>query len=107
MGSRGSVIPMFLEQRKRGKVTVTDSRMTRFWLTLGQGVRFVVGCLELACIGGEIFVPENSQHAADRHGASRSLRAAKWECIGIRLREKKLHEVLVSEDEARQHAGSG
>ncbi len=57
VGSRGSVIPMFLEQRKRGKVTVTDSRMTRFWLTLEQGVRFVVKCVE-QMHGGEIFIPK-------------------------------------------------
>src|SRR3954449_79561 len=46
VGSRGSVIPVFLEQRKRGKVTITDARMTRFWLTLEQGVRFVVSSIE-------------------------------------------------------------
>src|SRR6476659_6995527 len=42
VGSRGSVVPIFLEQSKRGKITVTDPRMTRFWITLEQGVRFVV-----------------------------------------------------------------
>jgi UDP-N-acetylglucosamine 4,6-dehydratase len=45
VGSRGSVIPIFLEQRRRGKITITDSRMTRFWLTLDHGVRFVIRCL--------------------------------------------------------------
>src|SRR6478735_12623325 len=44
VGSRGSVIPVFMEQRKRGKITLTDSRMTRFWITLDQGVRFVIRC---------------------------------------------------------------
>src|ERR1700716_1616768 len=43
VGSRGSVIPVFLEQRRRGRITLTDPRMTRFWLTLEQGGRFVVG----------------------------------------------------------------
>src|SRR5689334_9501211 len=57
VGSRGSVIPVFQEQRKRGKITVTDPRMTRFWITLEQGVRFVVQCLE-QMHGGEIFVPK-------------------------------------------------
>ena len=57
VGSRGSVIPVFLEQRKRGKITITDSRMTRFWLTLEHGVRFVVSCIE-QMHGGEIFVPK-------------------------------------------------
>ena len=42
VGSRGSVIPIFLEQRRRGKITITDPRMTRFWLTLEQGVKFVI-----------------------------------------------------------------
>ena len=57
VGSRGSVIPIFQEQRKSGKITVTDPRMTRFWLTLEQGVSFVVRCLE-EMHGGEIFVPK-------------------------------------------------
>src|SRR5215468_5881119 len=57
VGSRGSVVPIFLEQRKSGKVTVTDPRMTRFWITLEQGVRFVVNCIE-NMHGGEIFVPK-------------------------------------------------
>ena len=42
VGSRGSVVPLFLEQRRTGKVTITDERMTRFWITLEQGVRFVI-----------------------------------------------------------------
>src|SRR5207237_223711 len=54
VGSRGSVIPIFLEQRKRGKVTVTDPRMTRFWITLEQGARVVVACLERVH-AGQIF----------------------------------------------------
>ncbi|NIN68693.1 MAG: polysaccharide biosynthesis protein, partial [Anaerolineae bacterium] len=44
VGSRGSVIPLFLEQRKEGKVTVTDPEMTRFWIPIEQGVRFVLRC---------------------------------------------------------------
>jgi len=57
VGSRGSVIPLFLEQRRRGKLTVTDERMTRFWITLEQGVDFVIRCVE-STHGGEIFVPK-------------------------------------------------
>ena len=57
VGSRGSVIPLFLEQRRTGRVTVTDPRMTRFWLTLEQGVRFVIRCVE-QMYGGEVFVPK-------------------------------------------------
>src|ERR1700688_1882390 len=57
VGRRGSVIPVFMEQRKRGRLTLTDPRMTRFWLTLEHGVRFVIGAIEQTH-GGEIFVPK-------------------------------------------------
>lgn len=98
VGSRGSVIPMFLEQRKRGKVTITDPRMTRFWITLERGVRFVVRCLE-QMRGGEIFVPKiPSMKLIDM--AETLAPGCEMECIGIRSGEK-LHEVLLSEDEAR------
>ncbi len=98
VGSRGSVIPMFLEQRKRGKVTVTDPRMTRFWITLEQGVRFVVRCIE-QMHGGEIFVPKiPSMKLVEM--AEAVAPGCEVEYVGIRPGEK-LHEVLVSEDEAR------
>jgi UDP-N-acetylglucosamine 4,6-dehydratase len=98
VGSRGSVIPVFMEQRKRGKITITDSRMTRFWLTLEHGVRLVVGCIE-QMHGGEIFVPKiPSMRLTDM--AETIAPGCEVECIGIRPGEK-LHEVLVSEDEAR------
>jgi UDP-N-acetylglucosamine 4,6-dehydratase len=98
VGSRGSVIPLFREQRASGKITVTDPRMTRFWLTLQQGVRFVIGCIE-KMHGGEVFVPKiPSMNIMDL------CTAIAPECtvdnIGIRSGEK-LHEVLLSEDEAR------
>ena len=57
VGSRGSVIPLFREQRKSGKVTITDPRMTRFWITLEQGVRFVLNSIE-TMVGGEVLVPK-------------------------------------------------
>jgi UDP-N-acetylglucosamine 4,6-dehydratase (inverting) len=57
VGSRGSVIPLFLEQRNSGKITITDERMTRFWITLNQGVRFVINCIE-RMHGGEVFIPK-------------------------------------------------
>src|ERR1700675_855649 len=99
VGSRGSVIPVFMEQRKRGKITVTDSRMTRFWITLEQGVRFVVDCVE-RMHGGEIFVPKiPSMRLLDL--AETVAPGCQVEYIGIRPGEK-LHEVLVSEDESRQ-----
>jgi UDP-N-acetylglucosamine 4,6-dehydratase len=98
VGSRGSVIPLFKQQRKSGKITVTDSRMTRFWITLDQGVHFVIRCAE-EMRGGEVFVPKiPSMNIMDL------AKAVAPECevqsIGIRPGEK-LHEVLVSEDEAR------
>jgi UDP-N-acetylglucosamine 4,6-dehydratase/5-epimerase len=98
VGSRGSVIPVFLEQRKRGKITITDPRMTRFWLTLEQGVRFVIHCIE-RMHGGEIFVPRiPSMRLVDL--AETIAPGCEVEYIGIRPGEK-LHEVLVSEDESR------
>src|SRR5512140_2281153 len=57
VGSRGSVVPVFLKQREHGTITITDDRMTRFWLSLEQGVRFVVECIE-QMHGGEVFVPK-------------------------------------------------
>src|SRR5499425_3510358 len=98
VGSRGSVIPVFLEQRKTGKITITDPRMTRFWITLDQGVQFVIRCLE-QMHGGEIFVPKiSSMKMIDL--AETIAPGCDVEIIGIRPGEK-LHEVLVSEDEAR------
>lgn len=98
VGSRGSVVPIFMEQRKRGKITLTDPRMTRFWITLDQGARFVIRCLE-QMHGGEIFVPKiPSMKLLDM--AEAVAPDCEIECIGIRPGEK-LHEVLLSEDESR------
>ena len=98
VGSRGSVVPMFLEQRKRGKITVTDPRMTRFWITLERGVKFVVRCVE-QMHGGEIFVPKiPSMKLLEM--AQAIAPGCEIDFVGIRPGEK-LHEVLVSEDEAR------
>jgi len=98
VGSRGSVVPVFLAQRQSGKITVTDERMTRFWLSLEQGVHFVIRCIE-QMHGGEVFVPKiPSTKVIDlAHAIAPD---AGIEVIGIRPGEK-LHEVLVSEDEAR------
>jgi UDP-N-acetylglucosamine 4,6-dehydratase/5-epimerase len=98
VGSRGSVIPIFLQQRDNGKLTITDARMTRFWLTIDQGARFVIRCTE-QMLGGEVFVPKiPSTRIADL--ARVIAPQAELEMIGIRPGEK-LHEVLVHEDEAR------
>ncbi len=98
VGSRGSVVPVFLRQRERGVLTITDERMTRFWLSLEQGVRFVVRCIE-EMQGGEVFVPKiPSMKVIDLARAIAP--QAEIETIGIRPGEK-LHEVLVSRDESR------
>ncbi len=98
VGSRGSVIPLFREQKKTGKVTVTDRRMTRFWITLEQGVRFVIRCIE-RMHGGEVFIPKiPSMNIMDLVTAIAE--GCKVDHVGIRPGEK-LHEVLVSEDESR------
>ncbi|MDP6662992.1 MAG: UDP-N-acetylglucosamine 4,6-dehydratase (inverting) [SAR202 cluster bacterium] len=97
VGSRGSVAPLFLEQRANGPLTVTDERMTRFWITLQQGVDFVLHCLD-ALRGGEIFVPKlPSMRIMDLVGAVAP--GCEVRVTGIRPGEK-VHEVLVSEDEA-------
>jgi UDP-N-acetylglucosamine 4,6-dehydratase/5-epimerase len=98
VSSRGSVIPLFVEQRPTGVITVTDERMTRFWITLQQGVDFVIQSLGVM-EGGEIFVPKiPSMHILEL------VKAIAPECevrvTGIRPGEK-VHELLVSEDEAR------
>ena len=97
VGSRGSVIPLFKKQRENGRITITDERMTRFWLTLEQGVQFVIRCIE-QMHGGEVFVPKiPSMKITD---LARAIAPdCEIETIGIRPGEK-LHEVLVSPDEA-------
>jgi len=98
VGSRGSVVPVFIQQRTSGKLTITDERMTRFWLSLEQGVHFVIRCIE-QMHGGEVFVPKiPSMKVTDL--AQAIAPQSKIEIIGIRPGEK-LHEVLISEDEAR------
>jgi UDP-N-acetylglucosamine 4,6-dehydratase len=98
VGSRGSIVPLFIRQRLNGKLTITDERMTRFWLTLEQGVRFVIRCIE-QMRGGEVFVPKiPSTRIVDL--AKVIAPDAGFTIIGIRPGEK-LHELLISEDEAR------
>ena len=98
VGSRGSVIPVFQRQREDGHITITDERMTRFWLSIDQGVRFTIRCIE-QMQGGEVFIPKiPSTRIVDV--AKAVAPDAEVELIGIRPGEK-MHEVLVSEDEAR------
>ncbi|KAF5422766.1 MAG: UDP-N-acetylglucosamine 4,6-dehydratase (inverting) [Candidatus Methanomarinus sp.] len=98
IGSRGSVIPLFKKQQKNGVITITDDRMTRFWITLEQGVRFVMDCIA-RMKGGEIFVPKiPSMGVIDL--AKVIAPDAERKVVGIRSGEK-LHEILLTEDEAR------
>lgn len=97
LGSRGSVVPFFRERAGSGALPVTDPRMTRFWITLDQAVHFVIKTLELLR-GGEIFVPRiPSMKIVDLARAIAP--KCKIEIIGIRPGEK-LHETLISEDDA-------
>ncbi|HIE57398.1 MAG TPA: UDP-N-acetylglucosamine 4,6-dehydratase (inverting) [Anaerolineales bacterium] len=99
VGSRGSVVPIFIRQREQGnKLTITDDRMTRFWLSLEQGVRFVISNLE-RMHGGEVFVPKiPSTKIVDLARAIAP--SAEIDVIGIRPGEK-LHEMMISRDESR------
>ena len=99
VASRGSVIPLFIQQRPTGVITVTDERMTRFWITLEQGVEFVLNCLQ-KMHGGEVFVPKiPSMNIMDLVAAVAPDCEVKF--TGVRPGEK-LHELLVSPDESRQ-----
>lgn len=96
-GSRGSVVPLFVEQRKSGVVSITDPEMTRFWIILDQGVRFVVRALS-AMRGGEVFVPKlPSARVVDVAAAIAP--GCRLEIVGIRPGEK-LHEVLITPEES-------
>ncbi|HRX86411.1 MAG TPA: UDP-N-acetylglucosamine 4,6-dehydratase (inverting) [Phycisphaerae bacterium] len=98
LGSRGSVLPLFQQQRDTvGRLTLTDRQMTRFWMTLDDGVKFVAHAVE-QMVGGEVFIPKLP--------ATRIVDLAKaiapdcpLDLIGLRPGEK-LHESLISPDEA-------
>ena len=97
-GSSGSIVPLFNEQKKRGEITITDEKMTRFWITLEGGVRFVIKCIE-SMNGGEIFVPKiPSMKIVDL--AEVIAPGIKKKIIGVRPSEK-LHEILLTKEEAK------
>jgi len=97
LGSRGSVIPFFLEKATEGSLPITDDRMTRFWLTISDGVQFVLDSLE-RMHGGEIFVPKIPSFKVSD--------VARVVCPGIPTRiigirpGEKLHEVMITEDDS-------
>ena len=99
VGSRGSVIPHFLEFKDNGYLPITDPNMTRFWITLEQAVQFVLVCLENMC-GGELFVPKipsmNIMDLAQAIAPQCEIRI-----VGVRPGEK-IHELMISRDDARQ-----
>ncbi|OHE70510.1 MAG: UDP-N-acetylglucosamine 4,6-dehydratase (inverting) [Verrucomicrobia bacterium GWC2_42_7] len=98
VGSRGSVIPLFIKQRKTGRLTITDPRMTRFFLTIEDGASFVVKCLDLM-VGGELFVPKiPSCKIIDL--AQAIAPDCEHKITGIRPGEK-LHEILIPSDESQ------
>ncbi|HYN37996.1 MAG TPA: polysaccharide biosynthesis protein, partial [Rhodospirillales bacterium] len=100
VGSRGSVIPLFQKLKREGadSLPITDARMTRFWITLQQGVDFVLSCLKMAR-GGELFVPKIPSMRMTEL-AARLAPGIPIRIVGIRPGEK-LHEVLITAEEAR------
>ncbi|MFA5097240.1 MAG: UDP-N-acetylglucosamine 4,6-dehydratase (inverting) [Candidatus Margulisiibacteriota bacterium] len=98
VGSRGSVVPFFQKMKESGVLPITDPQMTRFWITLEQGVRFVIKAFE-RMHGGELFVPKiPSMNIMDL--AKAIAPECKTKVVGIRPGEK-MHEVMISEDDAR------
>lgn len=101
VGSRGSVVPFFKKLKESGEIQIpiTDERMTRFWITLDQGVQFVIDNLQ-RMKGGEIFIPKiPSMKVVDL--AEAIAPECEIKIVGIRPGEK-LHEAMINEDDARQ-----
>ena len=104
MGSAGSVIPLFRAQKKHGKLTITDARMTRFWIEMCEAVDLVLDGLALMA-GGEIYIPKlpttdiETLAEAVAPGVPRTT-------VGIRPGEK-LHETLISPEESRRTSDLG
>jgi UDP-N-acetylglucosamine 4,6-dehydratase/5-epimerase len=104
VGSRGSVVPVFRKQMQTGRLTITDARMTRFWITLPQSVDLVLYALQHMA-GGEVFIPKiPSMKVTDL--AEGMAPGMPVDFIGIRPGEK-LHEALLTEDEARHSIDAG
>lgn len=99
LGSRGSLLQVIEDQRKKGEVTLTHDEMTRFWITLSQGIELVLRSLAIAK-GGEIFIPKIPSMRVKE-----LLNVLAPECrikiIGIRPGEK-MHELLITPEEARR-----
>lgn len=104
VGSRGSVVPLFRRQADQGRLTITDERMTRFWITLDQAVDLVLFALD-RMVGGEVFIPKiPSMRVTDLADAIAP--GVGYDVVGIRPGEK-LHEALLTSDEARHSVDAG
>lgn len=104
VGSRGSVVPLFRQQVADGRLTITDERMTRFWITLPQAVDLVLFAVR-EMVGGEVFVPKiPSMLVTDL--AEALAPGVGYDVVGIRPGEK-LHEGLLTSDEARRTVDAG
>ena len=97
LGSRGSVIPFFQKQKKSGVLSITDKRMTRFNITLQEGVDFVIKSIERMC-GGELYVPKIPSYRI-LDVAEAVAPDCKYEFVGIRPGEK-LHEEMITQSDA-------
>jgi len=97
MGSRGSVIPFFLKQKEKHILPITDERMTRFNITLQEGVNFVISCFERMW-GGELFVPKIPSYRI-MDIAEAIAPNCKQEIVGIRPGEK-LHEEMITQTDS-------
>jgi UDP-N-acetylglucosamine 4,6-dehydratase len=99
VGSRGSVVPFFRRMRATGRLPITDPRMTRFWITLQQGVQFVIDSLD-RMRGGELFVPKIPSTDIITLADALAPNCEK-DYIGVRPGEK-LHELMIGPDDARR-----
>jgi UDP-N-acetylglucosamine 4,6-dehydratase (inverting) len=104
VGSRGSVVPLFRRQRESGVLTITDTNMTRFWITLDQAVAFVGNCIQ-EMTGGEVFVPKIPSCRITELAAAIAP-GCETKIIGIRPGEK-VHELLLTVDESRHSVDAG
>jgi UDP-N-acetylglucosamine 4,6-dehydratase/5-epimerase len=104
MGSAGSVIPLFRAQRARGQITITDARMTRFWIDMSDAIALVLRGLQLM-VGGEIFIPKLPTTDIETLAEAVAPGVPRTQ-IGIRPGEK-LHETLISCEEARRTSDLG
>jgi UDP-N-acetylglucosamine 4,6-dehydratase len=98
VGSRGSVVPLFAKQRETGVITITNAEMTRFLITLQNGVDFFLESLK-SMVGGELFVPKVPACSVSDI-ANVVAPDAEWRIVGMRPGEK-MHEILIPEDESR------